>query len=692
MCGRRARRFPGPEQGGAQPVQRPVVRSQAALALLGALLLFAVNWYIAGKLAAIEYLHHMQSIEGAFIALSRFAAENWRDLSWFPWWYGGIPAQNAYFPLLPIVTAAFAGLTGSSPALSFHAVCAFLYCLGPVTLFWMALRLSRMPGPSFVAGLLYSLTSPSALLIPAIRQDLGGAWYAQRLHAMVFYGDGPFVCSLTLLPLAVICLDAALRRRPPLLYLAGRLLDGCGGSHELDWGRCAGDGGSRLPAGNVDRQPGTRWWAVGGVGLLAYALASPLMPPSTISTIQNNAHTIAGYYPRDLAAACLRRRAGRRGRFAASPVPEAEDPGACTNVSLLRAGHRLRHSLRRLGRHRSASAADPLPPCHGDGVIAGYGVPSSASLAADTGLGRWVALLLILVLCLGQAHNLRRYAGGLIRPIDIRATTEYKTALWFDRNMQRRQGHGARLSVLLHERLHRHAATRRRLRTRSAQLGEPRRPVRALHGTERRRVGRRDLRALAEGFWRARRGRGRTGQRRALQAVSQSRASSKACCRRPGATATTTSTRSRAATDSLAHVVGAGDLVSNAAHPRSGCGPGSQRYVAALEDPELPLAQMNWTSRHSARIVAELRRDQRISVQVTYHPGWRAEVGGARRRVVAGQDRIDGDRPPVRRPVHRRPDLRRRDRNEGSPKRRAWPASWAAWPGPLCAGGAVGRV
>ncbi len=62
---------------------------------------------------------------------------------------------------------------------------------------------------------------------------------------------------------------------------------------------------------------------------------------------------------------------------------------------------------------------------------------------------------------------------------------------------------------------------------------------------------------------------------------------------------------------------------------------GLQRYVAALENPELPLAAMHWTSRHSARIVAGgLRQDRRISVQVTYHPGWRATAGGARRPVV----------------------------------------------------------
>ena len=88
-----------------------------------------------------------------------------------------------------------------------------------------------------------------------------------------------------------------------------------------------------------------------------------------------------------------------------------------------------------------------------------------------------------------------------------------------------------------------------------------------------------------------------------------------------------------ARSDSLAHVVGAADLVSTP--PIHGLDvTGLQRYVAALENPELPLAPMNWTSRHSARIVAAgLSKDRRISVQVTYHPGWRATVGGVPRPV-----------------------------------------------------------
>jgi len=84
--------------------------------------------------------------------------------------------------------------------------------------------------------------------------------------------------------------------------------------------------------------------------------------------------------------------------------------------------------------------------------------------------------------------------------------------------------------------------------------------------------------------------------------------------------------------ESLAHVVRRGDLVDRP--PLHGLDVDQvRRYVAALEDPTLPTARMDWASRHSARIRAELRRDQLLAVQVTSHPGWRAEVNGARRPV-----------------------------------------------------------
>jgi len=50
-------------------------------------------------------------------------------------------------------------------------------------------------------------------------------------------------------------------------------------------------------------------------------------------------------------------------------------------------------------------------------------------------------------------------------------------------------------------------------------------------------------------------------------------------------------------------------------------------YVAALDDPALPVAEMRWEGTSRAVIHAPMKRDQVISVQVSYAPGWRASAG-----------------------------------------------------------------
>lgn len=57
------------------------------------------------------------------------------------------------------------------------------------------------------------------------------------------------------------------------------------------------------------------------------------------------------------------------------------------------------------------------------------------------------------------------------------------------------------------------------------------------------------------------------------------------------------------------------------------------RYVAALEDPSLPLATFAWDGRERMRIRATHARGEVISVQEGYNPGWRATVYGQRREV-----------------------------------------------------------
>ncbi|MGC8794132.1 MAG: hypothetical protein ACP5U2_12155, partial [Bryobacteraceae bacterium] len=83
---------------------------------------------------------------------------------------------------------------------------------------------------------------------------------------------------------------------------------------------------------------------------------------------------------------------------------------------------------------------------------------------------------------------------------------------------------------------------------------------------------------------------------------------------------------------SLARVVRRGDLVSRP--------PGSAvdvdallPFVAALDDPTLPVAQWRWRSRHEAVVTAELHSEHVLSLAISYHPGWMARVNGSQKPV-----------------------------------------------------------
>jgi hypothetical protein len=85
---------------------------------------------------------------------------------------------------------------------------------------------------------------------------------------------------------------------------------------------------------------------------------------------------------------------------------------------------------------------------------------------------------------------------------------------------------------------------------------------------------------------------------------------------------------------SLAHVIRPADVVSRAPIHGLDTEP-LARYVAALDDSALPIAGMRWLQPHHARIEVELREGQIMSVQVSYDPGWHALVNGVTRRIRA---------------------------------------------------------
>lgn len=397
--------------------------------------LFILNAAVAWRLFHVEYLSQTGTGESVTIAYARYARDYWPDFGWCRFWYAGLPFQNAYVPGLHLTVAGVSALTHVSAASAFHMVVAFMYCMGPVTLFWMACRLSHAVSWSFIAGLAYSLTSTSALLVPEIRRDLGSLFWDQRLHTMVGYSDNPHVTSLTLIPLAILALDVALARRRPIAFVAAAAalaavpLTNWPGAITLTFAVLA-YGFSQSKAGAA-----RRWTLMAGIGVLAYALAVPWIPPSTILATQADTQ---GFVPAN--------------RFAAHHLIYAAALAAGTwGLLRLAAAARAPRHLRFFLLFFFYMAAVTLG--HYWFGLTLLAQPWRFHLAMEMGfilslvfiarplLQRWTKLrkpaaLAFVILCLCQFIQYRLYARGLIQGIDITRTSEYKTARWFDRHMR----------------------------------------------------------------------------------------------------------------------------------------------------------------------------------------------------------------------------------------------------------------
>ena len=301
--------------------------SRFSLGLLG---LAALNLAVVWRLFFVEYLLNLGSIEPAFFAISRWMLERPTELAWFPWWYGGIPLENAYPPLMHAVVAIAAWAAGWSPALAHHVVGAVAYCLGPPALALLAWRLSRDVTLSLAAGAVYALISPAALLVPPIGVDMDSVWEARRLHNLTHYGEGPHVFALTLIPWALVALDGALERRQArCFYLAALLAAAVVLTNWIGAVALAAAAAAYLFA-RLERGFGMRACQAAAVGLLAYAFACRWLPPSMIATVRRNAQLTGGGFPIGLeqvalgaallglflaAALLLRRRASLALRF-----------------------------------------------------------------------------------------------------------------------------------------------------------------------------------------------------------------------------------------------------------------------------------------------------------------------------------------------------------------------------------------
>ncbi len=603
-------------------------------AILG-LILFLANFYVCRGLFSVEYLRHMGSIEAAFIGISRWAMGHWGDLTWFPLWYNGVPYQNTYPPLLHWAVAVWAGVSGFTVAHAYHWTIGVAYCLGPVALFALARVLSGSRWAGFTAGLLYTALSPSAWLIPKIVNDMGSPFRPRRLHALLYYGEGPHVAAMTLLPVAFLMVHlAAVKRRP--LYVCGAVaavaavaLTNWLAAFALAMGMAA-----YLVA---------RWrdfFLLAAIGAAAYGLAMPWLPPSTIAVTQYNARMVVGDYhgvyrtlPLWVAVIAaglgslklVTRRLALGLRFAilfAFPVTLITLADAWFHVSIVPQPDRYHLEMEMALAMVAALAAYEVFQRRGP---AGK-LPQWAAAIGIAGL----SLLLIQPLRIS-----RRYARTfLIGSVDIRKTSEWKTADWLNRNWS-----GERVMLT--------GSTRFWLTAFSdtPQLGggfDQGITDRVLP------MANWGLTAEAGGHW------AEWGvlwlKALGVQAVGVTGPGSTEIFKdfadpkkfdgvldvlwRDGGDVLYRVGKAHA---SLARVAPRASLVKRTPINAADVEP-LLAYVAALDDPSMPEADFKWTSAHSARIVTEVREGQVVSWQEAWHAGWHARVDG--REVPIGKDAL----------------------------------------------------
>jgi hypothetical protein len=592
-------------------------------------LILLVNVLISRKEFGVEYSAYLESNEGTFIAIIREIATRPLDLLWWPMWDLGLPFQNTYLPGLGLVAGGFSALTGHSPALSFHQVCAAFFCLGPVAVYFMAWVMSGKPGASWLGALAYSILSPCGWLCPRILIDMGSPWNLRRLQILSYYGEGPHTTAMAFLPLAILFLYLA-RTRGKLwmriaagVFIAATVLSNAFGAVIL----------FMAAVSLIATSPkGTLWRTavlIAAIAVLAYVWISPALPPSVVRAIVHNSPVVTGSsasgdrFDRiaalglgDLVAGFVflwwltRERASRALRFFLLFAWQATAIvvlGTVFNSKIVPQANRYQ------------IAAD-LGLC----LTAVFGVSALLERFAPRLLRP--VLIVVLIAATIQARHEVRYGRGLIRSTDITSTAAYRIGRWMDQHIEgQRVLVGGAYSFWFND------------FTDTPQLHGGHDPMQpdwlTLIATytiySGKSAGARDadlsilwLRALGV---RAIAVPGAHSQEYYKPFVNPRKFEGRLPVLWHEGDDTIYGVPVRSA--SLAHVVPVKALVTRA--PVNGLDTGEmERYVEALEDPALPGASFEWRNWHQAQILAPVEPGQAISVQVRYAPGWRARANG----------------------------------------------------------------
>jgi hypothetical protein len=616
--------------GGSSPVVRRLPQVIETLSpffrfLPAPLIIFAVNAWVVWRLFFVKYLDQLPSVEGEFIAMARYIQQHGPGYDWQSLWLGGFPVVRTYQPLVHYTVATFASLSNLEPASAFHFLGALSYSLGGIAMYCLAKALSRSQVTGLLAGLSFSLFSPSSVLLSGIRHDAGGAWNARRLQALVVYGELPNLTGLMLGMFALAVLHLALTRRTPKTALAAAVL--IAAVPATNWPSTVA-----ISIGILCYLAALSWSEirdclprVAVIGLMATAFTLPFALPSTIFSTYGNANVMAQIPTHDpqrwlfesLLVVCffvarfvlIRFRASFGFRFAVLwliVLGWVVFSSTLAGVAILPLPLRFHIAFEIPLTMASAFLISQL--CSRRPEIRAY------------------AAAVFALFCFVQLFHYRQHAGAMIHSLDITRTLEYEEATWFDANMR-----GERVlapgtiqfwmnvftstpqmagccdqSVLNREDSIAAYVTAAGYQTdaESADYSILWMKAFAVHAVS---IGGERSREWYKQFKFPNRYRGRLDEAWSNGDDFIYRVPARV----PG----------------LARIVRRNDLIRHA--PTNGIDAAELRpFVAALDDPSLPAAGWQWRNDNQATIKATMEPDQVIAVALNYHPGWNASLGG----------------------------------------------------------------
>jgi hypothetical protein len=596
---------------------------EAFFAAACAIALAWMNLYISRDLIFAQTAP-MASMHGFWAAIARWAGGSWFGPEWWPYWDCGIPFEFTYAPAVPALTALIAAIFHLTHNLAFQSVTVLAYCLAPVTLFLMAWLWTRSPGYSFLAGLFYSLTGPTRILVP----DDVFLWRifgdARRFYLVSVWDETPHVLALGFLPLAILFLSLSIRKRR-LVYHAAAAVSIAAATLTSAFGPTMVAMAAFCLLFVLRRQDYKRNILLTvAIGAYAYALSARFLPPTLLNAIriatgrgEDGNWTLASltalaimvlgwivlwrYLPRWTSDWRLQ-------FFALFAYLTSSPPILATFLS--------RHLLPQPNRYK-------------------FEMELAIALLVVFGARYWIertpravkAALLFLFLALAgeQVESYRRYARAIIPPGDLLQTIEYRAATWAAQNLP-----GVRMAMPGSVAQWTNAFTQVPQFTGGSwsmaynpiqQRGFDAELIGGDTPEEDARVSLAWLKAYGVGavcvsgpkspeYWKPFRHPGKfDGVLPVLWRADD-----------------TTIYRIPQRTASLAHVVSESAVIRHSPR-RPSDKAGIERYVAALDDPSLPPAEFHWEGRNRILIQTVAQPDQAISVQVSYHPGWHVTVG-----------------------------------------------------------------